>query len=311
MTQEQLLKNLKVPSGIVDVILDTDAYNETDDQYAISYMLLSPERINVLGMCAAPFHNANSSSPEDGMVRSYDEILRLLELLNRTELSPNVYLGSRTYLPDEETPLDTDAARFMVETAKKYSPEKPLYIVAIGAITNVASAILLDRDTMVNNTVIVWLGGHAKDYPHTKEFNMRQDVAAARVVMGCGVPFVQLPCIGVVSHLITTDPELTYWIKGTSELADFLYERTVREANKHNKGRVWNRCIWDVSAIAWLLNDNDRFMKSYNIPALIPQYDGTYSVDPRRHMQCYVYEIHRDAIFNDLFDKLRNMKSCK
>lgn len=308
MTQEQLMKNLQVPSGVVDVILDTDAYNETDDQYAIAYMLLSPERIHVLGLCAAPFHNSNSSSPEDGMVRSYDEILRLLDLMNRNDLAPNVYRGARTYLPDEKTPVDTDAARFIVAEAKKHSTENPLYVVAIGAITNVASAILLDRETMVNNTVIVWLGGHAKDYPHTREFNMRQDIAAARIVMGCGAPFVQLPCIGVVSHLIATGPELEYWIKGTSKLADFLYERTVFEANKYAKGRVWNRCIWDVSAIAWLLNDNHRFMKSYTLPALIPQYDGTYSVDPTRHHQCYVYEINRDAIFNDLFGKLRNMK---
>jgi len=181
-------------------------------------------------------------------------------------------------------------------------------VVAIGAITNVASAILLDRDAMVNNTVIVWLGGHAKDYPHTREFNMYQDVAAARIVFGCSAPLVQLPCRGVVSHLITTDPELTYWIKDTSELANFLYERTVFEANKYAKGRVWNRCIWDVSAVAWLLNDNDRFMKSYTIPALIPQYDNTYATDPRRHPMRYVYELNRDAIFNDLFTKLRNFK---
>ena len=308
MTQDQLMKNLQVPSGIVDVILDTDAYNETDDQYAIAYMLLSPERIKVLGLCAAPFHNSNSSSPEEGMVKSYDEILRLLDLMNRDDLKANVYYGARNYLPDESTPVDTDAARYLVAEARKHSPEKPLYVVAIGAITNVASAILLDREAMVNNTVIVWLGGHAKDYPHTREFNLRQDIAAARIVMGCGVPFVQLPCVGVVSHLITTGPELEYWIKGTSQLANFLYERTVFEANKYAKGRVWNRCIWDVSAIAWLLNDNDRFMKSYTIPALIPQYDNTYSVDPRRHPQCYVYEVNRDAIFNDLFGKLRNMK---
>ena len=308
MTQEQLLKNLQVPSGIVDVILDTDAYNETDDQYAIAYMLLSPERINVLGLCAAPFHNANSSSPEDGMVRSYDEILHLLDLMDRNELATKVYRGARGYLPDENTPIETDASKFIVAEAKKHSPEHPLYVVAIGAITNVASAILMDRETMVNNTVIVWLGGHAKDYPHTREFNMYQDIAAARIVFGCGVPFVQLPCRGVVSHLTTTGPELTYWIKGTSKLADYLYEHTVWEADKYAKGKVWNRCIWDVSAVAWLLNDNDRFMSSYPIPALIPQYDNTYSVDPRRHPMCYVYEIKRDAIFGDLFAKLRNMK---
>jgi inosine-uridine nucleoside N-ribohydrolase len=307
MTHEQYEKNLQVPSGIVDAILDTDAYNETDDQFAIAYMLLSPERIRVLGLCAAPFLNSKSRSPEDGMEKSYDEILRLLDLMDRRELSVNVFRGARTYLPDEDTPVDTDAARFILAEAKKHSPEHPLYVVAIGAATNVASAILLDRETMVNNTVIVWLGGHAKDYPHTNEFNMRQDIAAARTVMGCGAPFVQLPCFGVVSHLTTTKPELTYWIKGANKLSDFLYERMIREGDKYGSGTPWNRCIWDVSAVAWLLNDGDRFLLSYTLPALIPEYDHTYSTDPLRHSQRYVYDINRDAILGDLFQKLRNL----
>ena len=39
MTNEQRTKNLSVPSDKVDVVLDTDAYNEIDDQFAIAYML--------------------------------------------------------------------------------------------------------------------------------------------------------------------------------------------------------------------------------------------------------------------------------
>ena len=35
------------PTKKVDVVLDTDAYNEIDDQYAIAYMLQNPERLNV------------------------------------------------------------------------------------------------------------------------------------------------------------------------------------------------------------------------------------------------------------------------
>ena len=47
MIQAQLLKNLEVPTGKIDVILDTDAYNEVDDQYAIAYMLRSQDKLNV------------------------------------------------------------------------------------------------------------------------------------------------------------------------------------------------------------------------------------------------------------------------
>ena len=40
--------------------------------------------------------------------------------------------------------------------------------------------------------------------PSTMEFNLMQDPDAARVIFDSGVPFVQIPCLGVASHLLTT-----------------------------------------------------------------------------------------------------------
>ena len=54
LTREQLIRNLEPPRGRVDVILDTDTFNEADDQYALSYLLLSGEKLNTVGICAAP-----------------------------------------------------------------------------------------------------------------------------------------------------------------------------------------------------------------------------------------------------------------
>ena len=304
MNREQLLKNLELPTKRIDAILDTDAYNEIDDQFAIAYMLKSEERINTLGICAAPFFNRRSSGPRDGMERSYGEIIKLLELMGKEELASKVYRGSTEYLPDDNTPVMSDAAEYIVSEARKYSPEDPLYIVAIGAITNVASAILLDREAMVNNTVVVWLGGHATHWDHTREFNMKQDFAGARVLFGCGVPVVQLPCMGVVSEFKTTRWELEAWLKGKNPIANYLAENTISVAESYAAGTAWSRCIWDVTAVAWLLNDNDRFMKSYLMPAPIPQDEGHYSYDPHRHVLRYVYAINRDALFTHLFETI-------
>ena len=303
MTHEQLLKNLQVPAGPIDVVLDTDTYNEIDDQYAVSYLLRSGDKLTVKALCAAPFFNNNSTSPEDGMVRSYNELKHLLKLAGREDLEPIVYEGSRTYLADENTPVDSPAARVIVELAKQYSPEKPLYVVAIGAITNVASALILEP-SIKENIVVVWLGGTAIEWPDSNEFNMMQDVAAARVVFGCGAPVVQLPCAGVVSAFYTTEPELNYWLKGKNSLCDYLVQHTVEEAESYAKGKVWSRVIWDVTTIGWLLNEDNKFMESRIIPAPIPQYDNHYSFDSRRHDFCYVWKINRDALFMDLFEKL-------
>ncbi len=303
MTQQQLIKNLEVPQGIVDVVLDTDAYNEIDDQFAIAYMLLSPERLRVKQLYAAPFHNKKSTSPEDGMERSYNEILKVLDLAGRSDLKEHTYRGSRTYLPAETEPVESPAARALVELSKNYSPEHPLYVVAIGAITNVASAVLMDP-TIADRIVLSWLGGTSHEMPNNREFNLRQDIAAARVVFASGMPVVQLPCRGVVDAFTVSGAELEKWLIGKNPLADYLARNTIAEAESYAAGRPWTRVIWDVTAVAWLLNDGNRFMASKLVPAVIPQYDDHYSFDAGRHFMRYVYWINRDALMNELFKKL-------
>lgn len=300
MTNEQRMKNLSVPKGMIDVVLDTDAYNEVDDQFAISYMLKSKERLNTKAIYAAPFFNGNSVSPKDGMEKSYNEIFKILSLAGEKF---DVFRGSEKYLDDENTPVISSAAEDLVQRAKNYSPEKPLYVVAIGAITNIASAILLNPD-IIENIVVVWLGGHGLHYHNTKEFNMYQDVAAARVVMRSGVPFVQLPCVGVVDKFAVSKQELEFWLKGKNPLADYLATNAIAAAEAYAKGRAWTRVIWDVTAVGWLLNDSDRFMQSRVIPTPIPTYDNFYATDYNGHPMRYVYNINRDSLMNDLFEKL-------
>lgn len=302
MTREQFFKNLEVPKGKIDVVLDTDAYNEVDDQYAISYMLKSDYKLNVRGICAAPFFNDKSTSPENGMERSYDEIMNLLTLMGKEELKSIVYKGSRSYLADEKTPVESEAARFMAELANEYSPENPLYIVAIGAITNVASAILMNP-AMKENCVFVWLGGKAHCFDG-REFNMYQDLAGARVLFLCGAPVVQLPCMGVVDKFHTSRYDLEHYLLGKNKLCDYLVNYTVRDTEAYFPGKPWHRVIWDVTAVAWLLNDNDRFMLSDIVHAPIPEYDGRYAPASDTPFMNYVYHIMVDELMADLFETL-------
>ncbi|MBQ9112571.1 MAG: nucleoside hydrolase [Clostridia bacterium] len=304
MTLEQYYKNLRVPGGKVDAVLDTDAYNEIDDQFALTYMLLAKERINTLGICAAPFKNNRSESAADGMNKSYDEIIKVLDLMGEHDMKSKVYRGSEIFMKNENEPVISDAAEYIAREAAAHTPEAPLYVVALGAITNVASAILINREAMRENTVIVWLGGPSHNWVDSREFNMMQDVAAARIVFGCGAPLVQLPCQGVVSEFRTTRPELEFWLKGTNPIGDYLVRNAINEAESYAAGKAWSRCIWDVTAVAWLLNDKDRFMGSYLTPAPIPEYDHRYGFDPRRHMIRYVFRINRDALFTDLFARI-------
>jgi inosine-uridine nucleoside N-ribohydrolase len=298
---EGLLRRLRKPAGPVDVVLDTDAYNEIDDQFALSFMVKSPEKFNVKGLHAAPFYNGNSSGPADGMEKSYNEILKLLSLMKRDDLAAITRKGSGKYLPSETEPVDSPAAKALVGLAMEYTPDKPLYVIAIGAITNVASSLLIQPE-IKDRLVVVWLGGHSRDWPDTREFNMAQDVAAARVVFGSGAAVVQLPCMGVVSSFTASGPELEHWLRGKNALCDYLVEYTTKSALKDGGLPNWTRVIWDVTAVAWLLDGDYMQDRLEHIP--IPQYDHHYSFDPNRHFYRYVYHIHRDRLFRALFEAL-------
>ena len=291
------------PTGRVDAILDTDTYNEIDDQFALAYLLRSADRVRVRGICAAPFYNSNSASPEDGMERSYEEILHLLSLAGREELVADVYRGSRGYLVDEQTPQPSEAAEAIGRMARGYSAACPLYVVAIGAITNVASALLYYPEIR-EKIVVVWLGGHGLHMPDTREFNMEQDIAAARVVFSCGVPLVQLPCAGVVDVFRLSRPELTAWLAGRDALCTYLAGNTIRTAESYAAGKPWSRVIWDVTAVGFLMNRDGRLMHGRAEAVRLPTYDGHYSPQAEDRQYLYIDVIHRDALMEDLLRSL-------
>lgn len=300
MTDAQKITNLTVPRGVVDAVLDTDTYNEIDDQFALAYFLSAPERIRPLAIYAAPFHNSRSSGPADGMERSYAEIERILPLMGRTDIP--YFRGADAYLPSEKEPVPSPAAEDLVRLAREHGVENPLYVVAIGAITNVASALLMAPE-IKDNIVVVWLGGQGLDFTDSKEFNMLQDIAAARVVFSSGAPLVQLPCRGVVEAFSVCGPELRYWLVDKNPLADYL-ARAVLEYMKDRENTPWTKPLWDVAAVAWLLNDGDRFMHTRLIPTPMPEYSGHYAHTPKAPLMRYAYQIRRDALMTDLFRRL-------
>lgn len=297
INEEQRIRRLQPPTGRVSIVLDTDTFNEIDDQFAIVYTLMSQDRINLQAIYAAPFFNELSEGPKDGMDKSYDEIIRILLRMN-VPAEGLVFRGSENFLPSPDRPVDSPAARDLVERAMAVPHDELLYVVAIGAITNVASAILLEPK-IIDKIVVVWLGGHNLNWSHTKEFNLKQDVASAQTVFDCGVPLVLIPCLGVASHLITTLPEVERYVKGKGAIGDFLARRYEECCKDHF---AYSRVIWDLSAIAWLVNPD--FVPSALVHSPVLTDQVTWSQDASRHFIRCANFVNRDAIFKDFFRKL-------
>ncbi len=291
------LARLEPPTGKIRMVLDTDTYNEIDDQFAVVYALLSPDKLGLEAIYAAPFYNARSSGPGDGMERSYQEILRLLK---RLDVAPDgfVFRGSTGFMPDWEHPQRSAAALDLVERAMSAGDE-PLYVLAIGAITNVASAILIEPK-IIEHIVVVWLGGQPLHWPHVREFNLGQDIPASKLIFDCGVPLIQIPCTGVASQLLTTWSEIERYVKGQGAIGDYLAQIF---AQYRGDKFAWSKVIWDISGVAWLL-DGD-WVPTDVVPSPILTDQLTWSVDRSRHFVRIANFVHRDPIFGDLFARLK------
>lgn len=292
------LSMLEPPTGRVRAVIDTDTYNEIDDQFAVTQAILSPDRYDLEALYAAPFQNARSSGPADGMEKSYEEILRLLSRLNRSA-DGFVFKGSTGYLADPESPQVSPAAEDLVKKASERN-KGTLYVVAIGAITNVASAILLDP-SIIDNIVVVWMGGHAYYWHTAGDFNLKQDALSARIVFDSGVPIVHIPGRPVTDHLLTTVPEIERHVAGKSAIGDYL-AKIFAEYTDNPFG--WSKPIWDIAAISWIVDASWVTTVLDHSPIVTDQL--TYSRDTSRHFVRVATSVDRDAIFRDVFSKIQS-----
>lgn len=287
----------------VPVVIDTDCANEVDDPFAIAWAAKVPQQAELLALYAAPFHNERSDSSADGMEKSYQQILELLVLMGRQNEIP-VYRGATDPLPaDAAAPSDNAASRDLIARSQGYSPEHPLYVVAIGAATNIASALLLDP-SLVRRMVLVWLGGGMPPYWSPKEFNLMGDPAAARLIFDSGLPVVWVPALPVTSHLTVSLAQLERDLAGANALCDWLV-RIIHDWPAHHGGDHFGYAkeIWDIGGTACVIDP--RLVSSHLEPTPYLTNELTWSFDPNRHAIRLVTHVWRNDTFKACFEALR------
>ncbi|PSM17634.1 MULTISPECIES: nucleoside hydrolase [Nitratireductor] len=346
---ELVRKRLGRPAARPRVIIDTDAANEIDDQYALAWALLCPERLDLEGVTAVPFSFAHHRDglirsteivraggpkdaeeerfmgglggwaervvaagrraedirfvgPEEGAELSYQEILRVFDKCH-LPADGKAFRGSPGYLTSLEEPLDTPAARFIIERARAKG-DGPLYIAAMGALTNVASALLMAPD-IIENIVVVWTSGFPSHAPFSNKpsLNLVQDRLASRLLFDCGVPHVYLPGYHVGAQLKISLPEMERFVKGRGAIGDYLFHlythNPLHEMFAISEAQTKTWVIWDVINIAWLFDPSYVATTLTTSPVLDEE---LYWRHPGgRHAMLEAFDINRDAIFEDFY----------
>jgi inosine-uridine nucleoside N-ribohydrolase len=232
------------------VMIDTDAKNEADDQFAIVHALLSPS-LDVRGLIAAHFGTSRSDRSMEESREEIDLLLRLMGL----EQQVTVANGAPTGIADEQTPRNSPGAQLIIAESKLASPNAPLFVAFLGPLTDMASAILLDPTIVNRDVVVIWIGGvgygGVETYPGV-EFNLRNDIAAANVVYDSGITVWQVPS-NVYSQVSVSYTELEEKISGTSKLADYLISQLVEWNNTYWPEPIESRSLGDSPAISLML----------------------------------------------------------
>ena len=301
MTLEEIVLDIKSDRR-KKVILDTDTANEIDDQYAIAYCYLS-DKIDLLSVNAAPFLNDRSTSYSDGMEKSYHEAIKTLGLVDPDFTTP-VYRGSVERLQDvKKNFTESDAANNIIKTVRE--SEEIVYVLAIGAITNVASAVTMAPD-IKDNMCVIWLGAHDFDHKVVDEFNLVQDLRASQIIVNCGVPLLLCPAWCVTAVLSANMGHFRDLRSGDNNICEYLY--TITEECYIGAGSPdrWTRIIWDIAAPAIL--DRPECATIDIITAPIFTNDLEYAFDDSRHRIMYLRELCREDVFDGAWKAIKSAK---
>ena len=343
LSDDERNKKLNVPSGKIHLIIDTDAKNEVDDQFAVSWALRSSERFQVDAVYAAPFSHdcfaklagnimfdmvggvTYTDHPGDGMEASYQELLKLYGLLG-VNPDGHVFRGSKNYISDIGGPVESEAARDLIDRAM--ASDETIYVAAIGAPTNIASALMMEPE-LVKKIVVVWLGAQPLYFKHAIEFNCMQDVKASQILFDSGAPLVLIPCMNTASMLTLSKAETENLLVGKSDISDYLAHIVMESygdaaaaaglgamlRHSYLLGRedrddayleqfstnytAASRIIWDISTIAFLRNPSWTPSTLEVSPVL---QDNLFwgKKDESRHQIRVVNFCNRDPIFGDM-----------
>ncbi len=244
----------------IRVIVDTDAACEADDPFAIAQALLT-RKFEVKGILAEQFGFPESTE------KSYQEILTVLRCM---DMDVPVFMGEKGNLQDVEGQPLSDGGKFLIEEALRQD-EKPLYVLCLGAITNVARALQFCPDIRDKITVL-WIAGQDmnRPIPSLREFNSGNDIEAGNFVLQSGAKVWLIP-FPVYSSMNISLSEIQKRIYPCGKIGQHLFENM--EQYNRSPGATW------TAGESWSLGDNPAIGLAMN-PGC-----GRYTECPAPHIE--------------------------
>ncbi len=185
-----LAQSLTPPNVIVPrmrVIVDNDFSGDPDGLFQMAHLLLSPS-VEIRGIIGS--HLSVTDGFDPSKMQAENAAKKVKELMQTMNIKKNipVLVGSNTAMPNDSTPVKSEAVNFIIKEALRTDTKLPLYVLCGAGLTEIASAVLTNPE-IANKITLVWIGGPeyndlAVPPPNysNPEYNLNIDIAAGRAI---------------------------------------------------------------------------------------------------------------------------------
>lgn len=172
------------------VIVDNDLGGDPDGLFALAHQVLC-DGVNLRGIVGSTLGGPRAFGAQHGQdqgvisAKAAEDLLEAMGLAGKFKVAP----GASGIMTDPNVPLQAEGIQLIIDEARACTPERPLFVCVGGALTDIASALLLAPE-IAPNMIVVWIGGQEYPFGHPKpwggiderEWNLQLDIPSVRTV---------------------------------------------------------------------------------------------------------------------------------
>ena len=228
------------------IILDSDTGNEVDDYYALARAFIEPSW-EIICLNATQWQGSHWSVPN-----SMENSHRLNQvLINEMGLNINTRRGGVDRMFDWGDMAQHSAAAYeIIKQVNNLSKDDKLTVIALGALTNIASAIYIEP-AIASKIKLYWIGT-TYDFENgilkRQDFNCMMDQQALEIVLMSDAEMHVMP-LNVAVKMEFSYRETQEKLPKEVRVSTLLLERW----HQHLDGGRKKRIIWDLALIQSIL----------------------------------------------------------
>lgn len=305
------------PGARLRLLIDNDFSGDPDDLYQLAHHLLTPSA-EIRAVICSHLRDGDGFDPGPRSASNARAVAADVFARMGVAASDLLVTGAERGLEDMRTPIHSEAVARIIAEALREDTGQPLFYLAGGGLTDLASALLIEPRIAQRMTVI-WIGGGEHEGLATPppgampiEYNLLIDVLAAQVVFNDSqIPIWQVPR-DAYRQLLVSEAELRLRVATAGPLGRYLYDETryvMDMVGAHLGGPPGTYPLGDsplvlLSVLQAPFEPDPSSSRYVEMPTPLLEADGTYRPRPgARPLRVYT-QLDARLVLEDLYLRL-------